>query len=157
MSQCCSLPKVVAPNSAVCRVCGQKGKAVQRITPEHLLLENQAAKLRAAPYFFCPTSTCEVVYFSNETRQYFTKKDVRVRVGIKENQDPIPVCYCFDFSREKIFDEIQATGQSAAAAYISEKVRAGECACEIKNPSGRCCLGEVNKTIKEGLALSIQY
>lgn len=36
-------------------------------------------------------------------------------------------------------------------AYITDKVKAGECACKIKNPAGRCCLGEVNKTVKEVL------
>jgi len=28
-------------------------------------------------------------------------------------------------------------------------VKAGRCACEVKNPSGACCLGEVNKAVKD--------
>ncbi|MBI4474654.1 MAG: hypothetical protein HY646_18430, partial [Acidobacteria bacterium] len=45
--------------------------------------------------------------------------------------------------------EIQATGQSTIAARIKKEIQAGNCACEVKNPSGRCCLGEVNKLIKK--------
>ena len=153
MSSCCSIPSS-DKTLAICAVCGQTGKAVQRITLEHLLLKNRASQLLNVDYFFCPTPTCDVVYFSNLSHQYFHKKDVRVRVGIKETSDPIPICYCFGFTREKIFDEIRATGKSTAAAYITNKVKSGECACEIKNPSGRCCLGEVNKAIKEGMVRS---
>jgi hypothetical protein len=32
---------------------------------------------------------------------------------------------------------------------ITGEVEAGRCACEVKNPSGACCLGEVNKAVKE--------
>jgi hypothetical protein len=152
MSSCCSIPSS-DKTLAICTVCGQKGKAVQRITLEHLLFENRASQLVNVDYFFCPTPTCDVVYFSNASCQYFHKKHVRVRVGIKETSDPIPICYCFDFTHEIIFDEIRTTGKSTVAAYVTSKVKAGECACEIKNPSGRCCLGEVNKTIKEEMIL----
>ncbi len=26
---------------------------------------------------------------------------------------------------------------------IAREIKAGHCACEVKNPSGRCCLGDV--------------
>ncbi len=81
------------------------------------------------------------------------KEDVRVRVGIKETEDPIPVCYCFGWTREKIFNQIKEQGFSTAIQEISAKVKAGECACEINNPSGRCCLGEVNKVVKKGMEI----
>lgn len=99
-------------------------------------------------YHFCETPTCEVVYFSNETGQYFNKKDVRVRVGIKETQDPISICYCFNHTVASAREEIACTGSSTVVASITAEIKAGNCACEIKNPSGRCCLGEVNKVLK---------
>lgn len=153
MSECCDSSECATQKSGVCPVCGEKGKGVDRITPENLLAAKQAVRLKEIDYYFCPTHSCEVVYFSQEGAQYFTKKDVKTRVGLKETDDPIPVCYCFDFTRDKIFDEIRQTGTSNASTYITEKVQAGECACEIKNPSGRCCLGDVNATVKEGLRL----
>jgi hypothetical protein len=69
-----------------------------------------------------------------------------IRVGAKEESDPIPICYCFGFTRKDIEDEIAETGCSAVADRISAEVKAGRCACEVKNPSGKCCLGEVTRT-----------
>lgn len=75
------------------------------------------------------------------------------RVGLKEKEDPIPVCYCFGWSREKILNQIKEEGKSKAVEEISAKLRLGECACEIKNPSGRCCLKEVKRVVEEGLKI----
>ena len=54
-----------------------------------------------------------------------------------------PLCYCFGHTRRSIADQITATGRSSAFAAVTHKVKAGHCACEVKNPSGRCCLGDV--------------
>ena len=153
MSTCCAIPNHSDKKLTICSVCCQKGLAVLRTTPEHLLRVNRVTDLLDTQYFFCPNRTCEVIYFSKETNQIFTKKDLRVRVGIKETEDPIPICYCFDYTRERIFDEIRTTGESTALSFITDKVKSGECACEIKNPCGRCCLGGVKQTIKEGKSL----
>ncbi len=154
MASCCSVPASKGED-VHCHVCQQKGHAVQKMTPESLLREPLQKVLKATGnYFFCPTSTCDVVYFSNETNEYFRKADLKVRVGLKETESPIPVCYCFDYSRERIFEEIRSTGESSALAFFTGKVKNGECECETKNPSGRCCLGEVKKTIKSGKSLN---
>jgi len=63
--------------------------------------------------------------------------------------DPIPVCYCFGFTRRDIHDEIAETGRSRIAEQISAEVKAGNCACEVKNPSGKCCLGNVTRVTQE--------
>ncbi|HEY6324505.1 MAG TPA: hypothetical protein VJA16_23410 [Thermoanaerobaculia bacterium] len=34
-------------------------------------------------------------------------------------------------------------------AAIRERVQAGDCACEVRNPTGRCCLGEVQRVVRE--------
>jgi hypothetical protein len=72
-----------------------------------------------------------------------------VRVGAKEEADPIPVCYCFGFSRKDMENEIVSTGRSTVAERISEEVRQGNCACEVKNPSGKCCLGNVTRIVRD--------
>jgi len=74
-----------------------------------------------------------------------------VRVGAKETADPIPICYCFGFTRQDIWDEIRSTGKSTVAKRITAEVEAGRCACEVKNPSGKCCLGDVTRTAKDRL------
>ncbi len=40
-------------------------------------------------------------------------------------------------------------GQCTIPARIAAEIRAGRCACAIKNPSGACCLGEVNRAVEE--------
>ncbi len=151
MSDCCDGSECTVPGSALCPDCGQKGKTVQRLTLDNILVPTSVADLQRVEYFFCQTKTCDAVYFTAAGDQTFHKTDLRVRVGIKEREDPVPVCYCFDFTRDDIFEEIRTTGKSRASAYITEQVKAGQCQCEIKNPAGTCCLGEVNRTIKQGM------
>ena len=41
------------------------------------------------------------------------------------------------------------TGRSTIAERIAAEVKAGNCACEVKNPSGKCCLGDVTRTVQD--------
>jgi hypothetical protein len=79
------------------------------------------------------------------------KADVRVRVGLKETEDPVPVCYCFGFTEKMIFDEVRATGKSTVPQRITTEIKASHCACEIRNPQGSCCLGNVTAAIKRAM------
>lgn len=148
---CCKVIVEKSPaqiaDSAICGACGNKARKVARITVEHILRSERRNEIGDTQYHFCAEPTCDVVYFSNETEQYFTKKDVRARVGIKETQDPITICYCFNHTLASAREEIARTGRSTAASSITAEIKAGRCACEVKNPSGRCCLGEVNKAV----------
>jgi len=133
----------------VCHRCGARGQVVGRQTLESLLTLEARLRLGEGAHFFDPSPHCEIVYFSNEPESYFTKADLRVRVGIKESAPPVTICYCFGHTVESARAEIHATGQSTIAARIGKEIQAGYCACETKNPSGRCCLGEVNKVVKK--------
>lgn len=91
-----------------------------------------------------------MVYFAVDPQApVFRRDDLLVRVGAKEEADPIPVCYCFGFTRKDIANEIAATGGSTVADRITVQVKAGNCACEVKNPSGKCCLGNVVRVSQE--------
>lgn len=151
MSRCCQVPVESDGDLTRCRRCGQRGEPVARRTLEHLLVEAGLARLADEPYCFCATPTCPVVYFSNEADSYFHKDEVKVRVGLKETEDPVPLCYCFGITKKRVLDEIAATGRTTILDYIRAQVKAGRCACEIKNPSGRCCLGVVTEVMLGGL------
>jgi len=97
-------------------------------------------------YRFCASPDCPVVYFSRE--RSFTTGDLCVRVGLKEKDGPIPLCYCFGFSEEAARAEIQAEGQTTIPQRITALVKERLCACEERNPSGACCLGEVTQAVK---------
>jgi hypothetical protein len=122
---------------------------VETITLKALLLPGALARLLPLHYHFCRTPACPVVYFANDAESIYHKEDLKVRVGLKEEEDPIPVCYCFGHTRASIRDEIERTGGTTVVEAISAHVRAGRCACEVNNPSGTCCLGEVSRAVKD--------
>ena len=72
-----------------------------------------------------------------------------MRVGIKETTEPMPLCYCFEYSREDIRRDIDVSGSTLILERIKAEVQEGFCACEVKNPSGACCLGDITRTIQE--------
>jgi restriction endonuclease Mrr len=70
-------------------------------------------------------------------------------VGLKEAESPIPLCFCFGHTAESAREEIVTTGRSTVAERITTEVQAGNCSCEVKNPSGKCCLGDVKRAIQQ--------
>jgi bacterioferritin-associated ferredoxin len=107
--------------------------------------------VNGSSYVFCETAHCPVVYYTADGTE-FEKNQVRVRVGLKETEDPVPVCYCFGVTEGMIHEEVQRTGRSSASARIGVEVKEGNCRCEMENPSGRCCLGEVRQAEKRAAA-----
>jgi CopZ-like zinc binding protein len=154
LSNCCAIPAEgkQAGTPQNCPECGRKGRALDPITLGALLRPQALARLENATYSFCAAPACPVVYFANEAGSVYHKEDLEVRVGLKEAGDPIPLCYCFGHTRASAWEEIKRTGQSTVVASITAHVKAGRCACEVNNPSGTCCLGEVNRAVKEGFA-----
>lgn len=150
MSDCCSVKDILAaPAVAGCPVNGARSKQVEMLTIKSLVRRLPLGMPRTQ-YYFCESPDCDVVYFALDSQAaIFRRGDLVVRVGVKETADPIPVCYCFGFTRKDIENEIAETGRSTIAQRISAEVKAGNCACEVKNPSGRCCLGDVNRAIKD--------
>lgn len=151
---CCCHTFALNKGSDRCRGCGRVGVPVKDITIKHLVKPSKVGEIKdLGGFYFCATPGCEVVYFDNGRDIYLYKGGINVRVGIKESEDPIPVCYCFTRTKKMILDQIKNTGTSTVVEEITARVRAGECQCEIKNPSGRCCLGEVKRVVEEGLEI----
>lgn len=78
----------------------------------------------------------------------FTVNDVRDLVSEKTSGEERPLCYCFGFTEGHVREEIAGAGSSAVPQQISQFIKAGLCACEARNPSGACCLGQINQTVK---------
>ena len=118
-------------------MCGNPGTRVTRISVESLVREKRRSVLASPDGFsFCHTPDA-VVYFNNDTEEYIEKRDVNVRVGIKETGDPVPLCYCFGWTQKKIDDEItRETGKSLAIEEIMYRMKTSGCNCERNNPSG---------------------
>ena len=129
-----------------CSSCNGQGRPVSRKTVLLMLKPELLERAMDGSYSFCPARDCSIVYFEDKGSQQFTVDDLRIRVGLKVNDDPIPLCYCFGFDESHIRDEISTTGKTSIPTRISSLIREGLCACGSRNPSGMCCLGEVNKT-----------
>jgi hypothetical protein len=135
-------------DAPLCPVSRTIGLKVDLITVKALLKGSALRRLEGKNYRFCPEPNCDVVYFDCTSDSIFRKADVVVRVGQKELEDPIPVCYCFDFSVADLRRDFAARGDTAIPDQIAAEVRAGHCACEVKNPEGSCCLGHVWNAVK---------
>lgn len=131
-----------------CPSCNSTSRPVTRKTLFLMLKPQCFERVGESEYRFCASPECHVVYFAEDREPTFTTDDVRVWVGLKERIDPIPLCYCFGFDEEDVRREIANTGQSSIPQRISALIRKGMCACVERNPSGTCCLGEVNRAVK---------
>jgi hypothetical protein len=137
--------------NALCPVAGKPGKKVPAITLRSLVRPEHAGGIERGDWYFCDLPDCDVVYFGRDGGT-LDKRALTVRVGVKERAAPRPVCYCFGHTVESIRGEIERTGRSTVAASVAARIDAGECRCEIVNPKGTCCLGDVNRTVKEAFA-----
>jgi copper chaperone CopZ len=132
----------------VCPQCGQRGKPVDRLTIKAMLAV-PLTQVRPVTYLFCRTADCPVVYFAEDGEQTFTTAEVRERVHQKEpDADDVFVCYCFRHTPKSIRAEWVTTGHSTVVDAINAGIQAGQCACEVRNPQGSCCLGNVRAVVK---------
>jgi hypothetical protein len=131
-----------------CVACRDAGHPVTRKTILLMLKPESLDRVGGGEYRFCPGPGCRVVYFAEGGGQNFTTDDLRVRVGLKEGEGEVPLCYCFGFDEAGAREEIRNTGRSTIPRRISALIKQGVCECPARNPSGACCLGEVNRAIK---------
>ena len=145
--ECCNSKNSHKGFVITCNECGKTGKPVKRKTLEHLLKEGRVSLVRDTQYYFCSTPHCNVVYFSRNSDTFY-KTDLKVRVGLKETEEPIPVCYCFGYTKKMITDDFFKNDRSTIQGEITKKVKQGICRCEVTNPQGTCCLGNVAQVLK---------
>ena len=137
----------VMPLPAACPRCGEAGKSVD-IQTVKALLALPLTELRATRYRFCRTADCPTVYFAEEDGQTFEEPALRELVHQKHPEaDDVFVCYCFRHTPGSIRSEIESTGRSTVVVAITAGIQAGQCACEIRNPQGSCCLGNVRAAV----------
>jgi len=134
-------------DATLCPVSRSVGLKVGLVTVKALLTSDALRRLDGTGYRFCSDPDCGVVYFDRAADSEFRKHDLRTRVGLKETQDPMPICYCFDITLADVRREIQTRGATGVPAMIAAEVRAGHCACEVRNPQGSCCLGSVSRAV----------
>ena len=125
--------------ATLCPSCARPGLAVDRITLKALLNADGLRRGVPAQPRYCGNKDCPTVYFEGDV--IFTESELTVPVYAKHPNDPaMPVCYCFGVVAGAISNGERARELRES---IAREVRAKHCACEVKNPKGGCCLGDL--------------
>ena len=156
MNECCDLPDG-EPGARACEACTERGSPVQLQTVKALLTEVALRRVRQTHYRFCANPECETVYFGDAGDQFRTG-DIRVPVWQKQRGNGRLLCYCFGETESGIQSELLEHGRTEVVARIREHIGARRCACDIRNPRGACCLGDVMAAVKriEGTLVSVR-
>jgi len=153
---CCAAATDTLDEAPRCPVSGARTTPVDLRTVKALLTETALARLSAtAAHRFCADPSCDIVYVDAGGARYLTS-DLRVPVWQKAragSEDRI-ICYCFGESEARMRRELEATGRSLATDRVRAHIAAGRCACDLRNPRGACCLGDLGAAIARVTAAS---
>jgi hypothetical protein len=141
---CCPTTTTPARDESQCPGCSQRGRTVAIATVQAQVAIS-LRELVAGGYRFCETRRCPIVYFAAEG-EALHHEQLRERVFQKEQAGNVLVCYCFRYSMSAL-QHSEPTQRAAILADIVAGTRLGQCACELRNPQGHCCLGNVRQLL----------
>lgn len=131
-----------------CPACGVPGKPVDLLTVK-AMLDRPLTEISSTSYRFCRSPNCPVVYFGEDGKQRITEDMLRVRVHQKHlDALDVSVCYCFRHTPGTIAGELRARGRSSVVEAVIAGIKGGKCACEVRNPQGSCCLGNLRSVVR---------
>jgi hypothetical protein len=138
---CCDVPGQNVAEGA-CGSCGAKGIQVPAITAKALMTADGLRRgIPKAPRF-CSSAECPVVYFDDVSSRRVEEQELSVPVYAKHpRQASVPVCYCFGYTVSMV--DAGANASERVSEVVRHEVASGHCACEVKNPKGTCCLGDI--------------
>ncbi|MCO4795433.1 MAG: hypothetical protein KC493_17060 [Bacteriovoracaceae bacterium] len=58
------------------------------------------------------------------------------------------ICYCFKKSKKELFEAVKNGEENLIVDDIKSKMKNPGCFCETANPSGKCCLSDVQAFVK---------
>ena len=143
MSDCCSNNNSssdisISPKKHACPVNGKSYPSVALKTIYQHLKKPWQTELAAQNYYFCDDPECDVIYYGLDDTT-FNQDALRTQVGIKDQSDQAVLCYCFDVTRKDFAQD------KSIKEFVVEKTKSKQCACDIRNPSGKCCLKNFKK------------
>ncbi len=122
-----------------CPLCGIKGTKIEKDT----LLNHvkDISKIGNGGYSFCNHPSCDAVYFSGS--DVFTTSMINKELGCKENSsEQATLCYCYNYLKGELIDE-------ALIEKINIRINHYGSRCDLRNPSGKCCLSEIKQLQKK--------
>jgi len=138
---CCSDVKE-KKGRVVCPACGGNCFSVSRQTMLHQVQFPDNQGIDEGGYAFCPNHVCDTGYFS----EYHIISKTSLR-AFQPNQDAM-LCHCFDISEFAYRTALQTGASESIKGFVVQKTKEKLCACESRNPSGRCCLASFKQMEK---------
>ena len=137
-SRCCSTTEATAHP---CPQCGHVGPIIGAAPVRPHLPDASDGDWQ-----HCANRRCEVIFHLGTDT--VVKDSVRTQVGSKATDSQTPVCFCFAHTADDLAEDLAANdGVSEIKTSVKAAVANGLCACEHLNPSGKCCLGDVHRTL----------
>ena len=135
MSDCCSstCTNQKPLKKRPCPVNGNAYKEVSLKTILHHIKQPWAWADKDQQFYFCDDPDCDIVYFAANGAT-ISRNELRTTVGIKEKSAHAILCYCFGVSTS------DALANPQIRVYVTEQTKQKMCDCEVRNPSGKCCL-----------------
>lgn len=147
MPACCSRPE--KHGDLHCPVCGRKGKPVPALTIKANVDRDHPRYWDLDDGVMCLNPDDDTVYFFLDKDVIIKHEDIITGLGFKSDSSSDRICYCYQYGRKEILDEVRGKGKSEIEAKIRARVKAGQCTCEVSNPKGSCCLGDIRSLIRE--------
>ena len=148
MSDCCSKP--TQKTSLACPQCKSDCKPVTMRTLYHQVRFPENQQIATGDYYYCSSIHCATAYFSN-TGNSLSKSLLITQQALKNDM----LCYCFDINSASYLSALQTHNADAIKNFVIARTKSAECACEIRNPSGQCCLAKFKQLEKEYAASSL--
>lgn len=139
---CCSTTSDSCSNQDSKLMCPGNNKLYKSVS-QFTVLHNLRAPWKnfsaEQTYYFCDDPDCEVIYFSG-SGSIFKKTDIRTLLqNTKPSSNDDLICYCFGVSKSDYSDN------PGIREFVVQQTKLKNCACEIRNPSGKCCLKDFPK------------
>lgn len=141
MSCCSSSDSTVAVLE--CPQCGISCKHVSMKTIFHQVKFPEILDVDHDNYHYCADKICSVGYFSKKGKT-ISKDQLRSFTDLENNK----ICYCFDINTEQYVNSLKEGKAETIKKFVIQKTKVGDCACEIRNPSGQCCLASFKRLEK---------
>lgn len=136
MADCCANtnPKALI---TLCPGCGTTCKSVEIQTLYHQVKFPENQGIISESYYFCPSKDCATAYFSVAGNS-IPKRQLTSYQDIQQDK----LCYCFDIDTDDYLAAINTHQAKATKNFVIQRTKSGECACNLRNPSGQCCLAK---------------
>lgn len=147
-TDCCAPdaePSAQATDETECHKCPIDGSVGSPVKLTTVAAQVRAVLPDAQSFRLCRQPDCDVVYFGSRGA-VFRILDLWVAPGFKHGGSGV-LCYCFQLRRSDLAAESNQAGESSSLRRLRQRVASGACACEVRNPSGRCCLADIKRAL----------